>query len=329
MSRATRPGLVGLVLLLSSCGLGRDRGITNEHDDRLERDQSFEIDGTERNYHLYLPENPSNAPIVFLLHGNGGSADQILGIERTKAPFEVWLDVAFRENLVLVVPDGLVGPDFGQGWNNKQGWNDCRTDAPTNPDADDVTFLGALLDEVQDTYGLEDQQVFVTGVSNGGLMSQRLADAIPERLDAIAVVVASRPVNNECDSPTTPVPVLFMNGTDDPILPYDGGQIDGGRGLLLPTLDTVAYWVERNRADPTPIETVLADTDGGEGSTIVRRTYAGGADGADVEHYEVIGGGHTEPSIQERYSRIYKRIVGEQNGDIEMAEEIWSFFERQ
>jgi len=43
-------------------------------------------------------------------------------------------------------------------------------------------------------------------------------------------------------------------------------------------------------------------------------------------HYEVVNGGHTEPSIQERYSNLYKLIVGNQNGDIEMAQEIWGFF---
>ena len=37
-------------------------------------------------------------------------------------------------------------------------------------------------------------------------------------------------------------------------------------------------------------------------------------------------GGHTEPSISERYSSIWLSIVGNQNGDIEMANEVWDFF---
>jgi polyhydroxybutyrate depolymerase len=117
-----------------------------------------------------------------------------------------------------------------------------------------------------------------------------------------------------------------MNGTDDPILPYDGGQIGVARGIVMSTNDSVAYWVERNGANPTATRTDLPDADTGDMSTIVRYTYDAGPGGAVVEHYEMVGAGHTEPSSAERYGRIYKAVVGEQNGDIEMAEEIWKFF---
>lgn len=313
--------LISLVLV-AGCGFIPERGV-GEHSSQLVRDQSIDVAGSIRNYHLYVPADPADASTVLLLHGNGGSADQLIGVDRAKAPYTVWLDIAERENLLLIVPDGATGP------NGKQGWNDCRTDAKTNPATSDTDVLSSLLDDVQARYGNGSRPVFVAGTSNGGMMSQRLADELPERLDAVAVVVASRPINNECADSTVALPILFMNGTDDPILPYDGGNIAGDRGEVLPTVGTVAHWVERNRADTSAVRTDVPDRDTRDGSRIIRLTYAGGTGGAVVMHYEVVNGGHTEPSMAQRYGRLFKRIVGEQNGDIEMAEEIWSFFDAQ
>ncbi len=181
-----------LLSLLTSCGNKNNPPISPENEARLLRDQGFVSSGLTRNYHLFLPENPSSAPIVFLVHGNSGSSNQILGLIGTKAPFKIWMDIARQDNIILVVPDGVEGP------NDEQGWNDCRLDAWTNPNADDVSFLNSLLDDVKSRYGTSATPVSKAGISNGGLMAQRLAEEIPEKLDAIAVVVASKPANSEC-----------------------------------------------------------------------------------------------------------------------------------
>jgi len=312
--------LTGIIVFLTACSNGGRPTLDPTHEAGLLRDQTIEISGQSRNYHLYRPANLSSPSIVMLLHGNGGSSDQILGLEGTKAPYKVWLDIALQENLLLVVPDGLLGP------NDKQGWNDCRNDAPTNSAVDDVAYLGELLSFVQSRYDAANVRVFIVGTSNGGFMAMRLAQEIPERLDGAAFVVASRPVNSECVDSTSPLPVLIMNGTEDPITPYAGGQIAGNRGEVFSTIDTVDYWVARNQTTTTPIEFNVPDRDTEDDSTIKRLSYGNGANNSVVEHYEVLNGGHTEPSIQERYGRIFKLIVGNQNGDLEMAEEIWAFF---
>ena len=313
--------LLSCVLLLVGCGSNGTSSIDPIHEIGLQAKQTITVAGVQREYYIYLPTEPSTAATVLLLHGNsGGSSGQILGLNGKIAPYKVWLDIALRENLILVVPDGVIGP------NGNQGWNDCRNDAPTNPASDDVSFISALLDNVQNSYGNSAEKVYSVGTSNGGLMTLRLADAMPERLKAIAVVVASKPVNSECVDSTVPLPVLFMNGTSDPILPYNGGQIGTDRGIVLSTIDTVNFWINRNQTDTGPVQPVITDIDQSEDSTVLHYTYANGVNGATVEHYEVVNGGHTEPSIQERYGRLFKLIVGEQNGDLEMAEEIWKFF---
>jgi len=286
----------------------------------LQTNQNIEIDGVVRSFHLYLPENPKNAQIVFLLHGNRGSADQLLGLTGLVAPNKIWMNIAQRENLILVVPDGALGPE------GHQGWNDCRTDALNNPKTDDVQFVNSLIDEITTKYKQADSKIFSVGVSNGGMMSMRLADEIPNRLHAFAAIVASRPINTKCADADVPVSALIMNGTADPILPYTGGHIRPRRGELYSTIDTVAYWVNRNQANTTSGFIELDNSEADDNSTVRIQSYDNGTNNSRVVHYEMIDGGHTEPSIAEQYDPLYKIVVGEQNNDIESAEEIWKFF---
>ncbi len=289
----------------------------------LLENRSIRVSNQDRQFHLYLPGEPETSPIVLLLHGNGGSSDQILGLTGTKAPHKVWLDIAHQENIILVIPNGSIGPD------GRRGWNDCRDDARTNPDSDDLRYISELIGFVQDAYGSTDSPVYSVGTSNGGFMSMRLAAEIPAAIDAIAIIVASKPVNSECIEPGVPVSALFMNGTQDPILPYNGGQIATDRGEVFSTAETVNYWIERNQTDTTPTVFDIPNSDSEDESTVYRYSYRNGIGDTVVEHYEVVNGGHTEPSIKERYGTLFKLIVGNQNGDIEMATEIWEFLKLQ
>jgi len=290
------------------------------HTPGLQNKRTIRVDGLARRYQVFLPNDLNLAQTVLLLHGNRGSSDQLLGLQGTKSPFKIWMDIALRENLILIVPDGEEGDE------GFQGWNDCRTDAPNNPNTDDVKFLSTLIDSVTTEFNTNEQAVFVAGISNGGMMSMRLADEAPDRLRAFASVVASRPLNTQCADATTPISVLIMNGTADPILPYEGGHIKPRRGELFSTNDLVSYWVNRNQANTVNNVVVLEDRNTRDNSNINLSSYTGGANNTQVHLYEVVGGGHTEPSLAEHYGLIYKRIVGEQNRDIEMAEEIWAFF---
>lgn len=281
--------------------------------------QVLPIGGLNRNYHLYIPNNPVNAPVIFLFHGNGGSYDDMLGITGVKAPYKVWLDIANQENLILVVPNGTLGPS------NSRGWNDCRNDAPRTPTVNDVQFTVSLLDLIKAKYNSNDSKVFAVGTSNGGHFANRLAQEIPERITAFASIVASNAANSECLNTTTKVSALFMNGTDDPFLPYEGGEIDT-TGEVISTENSVAYWVQRNATDTTPVITDLPNLNTNDGSTITTYWYGNGGEGTEVILYKVTNGGHTEPSIAERYSPLWLAIVGNQNGDIEMASEVWNFF---
>jgi polyhydroxybutyrate depolymerase len=305
------------MMLTLSCS---KKDISPEIEKGLLKNQSININGMDRNYHIFIPNNPTNAPVVFLFHGNGGNNDDLLGLTNVKAPYKVWLDIAAQENLIVIVPNGIPGS------NNSRGWNDCRNDAPTNPTSNDVQFVSDLLGFVIAKYNSNASKVFAVGTSNGGHFAIRLAQEIPSKITAFASIVASNSVNSKCTNSNVKVSALFMNGTDDPIMPYNGGQMSSNRGEVFSTDSTISYWVQRNATDMTPEILNLPDLNTTDGSTITKYVYKNGTGGTEVALYKVNNGGHTEPSKVERYSNLFLLTVGKQNGDIEMAYEIWNFF---
>ncbi len=307
-----------LIILSFGC---RKSTISDEIEAGLLKNQVIASGGLARNYHLYVPNNHVNAPVVFLFHGNGGHYDDMLGLSNVKAPYKVWLDIAFEEDIIIAVPNGTISEL------DTRGWNDCRNDAPRTPTVDDVQFVEDLLDLIKERYNSNDARVYAVGTSNGGYFANRLAHEIPHRITAFASIVASNAANSECTITSAKVSALFMNGTDDPYLLYAGGST--GNGEAVATESAVAYWVERNETDLTPIITDIPDLNTNDSSTITKYLYQNGGNGTEVVLFKVNDGGHTEPSIAERYSPLWLAIVGSQNGDIEMAHEVWDFFKNK
>jgi polyhydroxybutyrate depolymerase len=290
----------------------------------LLKNQVINISGIDRNYHLFIPNNPINAPIVMLFHGNGGSFDDMIGLANGgKSPHQLWLDIAERENLILIVPNGIMGPE------NTRGWNDCRTDSARTPISDDVLLTNNLLDFVINTYKANSSKVYAVGTSNGGHFSIRLAQEIPNRITAFAAIVASNTKNSKCVNSTDKVSALFMNGTEDPFVSYNGGKGSNNTGEGFSIEETINYWVIRNQTTQTPIITNFPDINKKDKSTAEKYIYRNGGNNTEVALYKIIGGGHIEPSIAERYGFLYLKLVGNQNADIEMANEVWDFLKNK
>jgi polyhydroxybutyrate depolymerase len=298
-----------------SCGTVR---LSKEHRSAMQTNQRINIHGITRTFHLYNPSQTVNKPIVFLFHGNGGSADGIAGLTKVKAPYLPWFDIAKKEGLILVIPDGMIGPE------KSQGWNDCRNDAPRIPATDDVGFINTLLDTLQQTLRFNVQKVYMVGTSNGGHFVMRLAQEIPHRITAFATIVATYASSSKCTSSSIPVSALYMNGTADPLIPYMGGNTENGS--IISTDSIISYWVKRNG---TQINPTITQFPSNGNSTVLSYHYQNGIHDTEVMLYKVVNGGHIEPSQRERYSFLWTSFVGTQNADIESAEEIWKFFKEK
>jgi len=278
-------------------------------------------DGLRRRFRVYRPSLDNSSfrmPVVIALHGRGSTGKGMVIL--TRRGFE---KLAASEKFMVVYPDGI-----------GMSWNDGRIDEEANDRAfrdeiDDVGFISALIDYMIGEYNADPFRIFVTGISNGAIMAYRLACELSDKITAIAPVDGNIPVMlyPGC-SPSFPVSVLAINNVDDPLVPFDGGEIYGRRrkvklGKILSTEKSIKFWVSRNKCSGTPFVTEEPDKDPRDGTRVIRKSYVNGINGTEVILYEIEGGGHTWPGgIQ------YKpeSVIGKTSRDIDANKVIWSFF---
>lgn len=288
----------------------------------------IDIDRPEGSRHYLFAEPdhlaPGKHPLVILLHGHGGSAEQLLGQQGTAAPLSIWLKIADREQVLIAAVDGRKGAD------DRKGWNDCRADASSNPQVDDEGFISAVIDREIAQHNVDPARVFVMGFSNGAIMTYRLATNLAPKLAGFAAVSGSMAAKSLCTEPKVPLSALIVSGTSDPIVPYAGGEIhlftSHNRGSVTGMESSVALW---RKLDGTsdPVSSVdIAHLDANNKTRAQRTMWGGDPHKLQVEFLKIDQGGHIEPSISQHPGRIYTMIVGAQNGDVEIAEEAWAFF---
>lgn len=274
-------------------------------------------EGIPRTYHIYLPEGfnqQKSLPLVLALHGGGGTGrkfDQVLAQGQFKT-------IANQRGVILVFPDGM----------NRQ-WSDGRTQhLKRNKSYDDVGFLSKVIDKMIEDYGVDAQRVYVTGISNGGFMSVRLALDLSDKIAAIAPVTAQLPLALQDKTPKHPISVMIVNGTEDPIVPYQGGHVrlfkfGRSRGEILSTADTIEHFRLRNECHSRPQKTSLPDTDPNDGTRVEMEKYIDCADQTEVTLVRVIGGGHTWPGGAQY---LKPKLIGRVSKDINASAMIIDFF---
>jgi polyhydroxybutyrate depolymerase len=283
-----------------------------------------------RKFHLAVPARAvaGRLPLVIMLHGHGMSGASMMhptaGWISFRDPALAWLEIVDREGILYLAPDGWKGSD------GKRGWNDCRADAPTNPNTDDIGFIRALIDKAVAEHHADPARVYVIGISNGGSMAWRAAIELAPRIAAVSVLSALMPAKSLCQAPSTPMSVLVAHGTADPIAPYDGGKIGfwllRGRGSGIGIDESVRIWRDLDRLPPTPEVTTVPHRDPEDMTTLTSYLWGEAPAGLQVKLYKVIDGGHNQPSTAYRLPWLLSALVGKQNGDVEFAEEAWAFF---
>jgi polyhydroxybutyrate depolymerase len=227
--------------------------------------------------------------------------------------------LADRDGFVVAYPQGFEGH-----------WNDCRRAADyaaRRLNVDDVAFFEALVERLRRERGVDPARVFVAGVSNGGHFVFRLALERPRRIAGAAAFAANLPApdNNICDSRGQPPPMMIVNGTDDPINPYEGGTVTlfgfGNRGTVLSARDTARHFAG-SAARPTIRR--LDPRVRGDRSWVERAEWRTPGRNA-VVLLSVHGGGHVVPQAVYRP----RRLLGRATSAIDGPAEAWAFFRRQ
>ena len=173
-------------------------------------------------------------------------------------------------------------------------------------------------------FSVDRDRVCVTGMSNGGFMSLRLACELSTQISGAGIVAATLPSGAEklC-LPRRPVTILMFNGTEDPLVPYNGGYVkvfNIRRGKILSTDQTIALWKKADQCPAAPAVTELPDSDPGDGTRVVLTTFSPCGGNARVALYTIRGGGHTWPGGDQYFS---ERLIGKTCRDINASEIIW------
>lgn len=303
--------LVSLLFADQACVRGGD--ISQEDSPLISKTMSH--DGLERSYQLLVPasyDRKQSTPLVMALHGGGGDGELMCTVRGGVQ------ELAEDEGFIVVCPDGVE-----DHWNDGRELDKWRAHAE---DIDDVGFLLALIDHLLRAYAIDPERIFVTGISNGGKMSLRLACEATDTFAAAAPVIASLPANLDCQ-PSRPISILQMNGTEDPLMPWEGGLVHFYRqelGEALTTPDMIAFWVTANDCDPVPQSEWLPDEDPQDETRIHRDTYTECSNGEQVVLYTVDGGGHTWPGGPQYLPEF---IIGRASRDLHAGNVIWEFFE--
>ncbi|WP_303922009.1 PHB depolymerase family esterase [Draconibacterium sediminis] len=276
-----------------------------------------EVDGLERNYELFVPENYSEGndyPVVFVLHGGGGKAGRMPRF--TKYRFN---ELAERDGFIAVYPNGY-----------KKGWNDGDRDTlavARRLNIDDVGFFDVLIDDLDKKLSIDRDRVFACGISNGGFMVQRLALERSEVFKAIAVVAANMSEDQQQIVPENPVSVLFICGNADPLVPYNGGPVTvlkQKRGEVVSVDKSVNFWKQQNGCFELAEESELPDTNTSDDCTVHKTVWKNPDDpNIRVVNLRVENGGHTWPGTRQY---LPKKLIGNVNQDIDGCDVIWEFF---
>jgi polyhydroxybutyrate depolymerase len=210
------------------------------------------------------------------------------------------------------------GGSQGGGQNGGQNPDDENRKRPEP--VDDVAFLNQMLDQLALKYSVDTRRIYATGLGEGGFMALRVGCSMADRVAAIAPVGAELPKAMIC-LPSRPVPALFLDGTDDPIVPYGGGTYKPGRFHLLSAEDSAKAWAKFDRCEEKPAQGKLpaADKGGKETRTF---TFSACHDNAQVALYAVKDAGNTWPGGEQYTS---EKEVGKVSNALNANETVWSF----
>ncbi len=338
LMKRTRVSIVAVVSFLSLIYYAFDparsagntaRAGAGQPDILTSKEQSIQVGAGKRWFLVHRPAPLSpGAPVVILLHGGTGNMNQAF-----RDVFGQGLaQLSDQNGFLLLIPNGT-NANSGNPRGKRQHWNDHRN--PSGQSAapvDDVKFILTLIEWAAETHGIDRSRVFVTGASNGGMMTYRLLIEAPEAFAGGAAFIANLPKATPAEaSEGQPVPLMIANGTDDPLMKWEGGLV-GARGqqdVVLSAPATRDFWIARNRASGTPdTPRQLPDSAPQDGCHIVVNDYPAEENGARIRFVVMEGGGHTIPSRAggRKRSAFIERLTGTLCKDTDGADLAWQFF---
>lgn len=269
-------------------------------------------------YRLHLPPNceaDGPRPLVLAFHGAFSSPDEMAE--------ESGLDaLADREGLIVAYPVGSGFMGLLQHWNSGH----CCGPA-SEADVDDVAFTRRVIAAVDRRAAVDWSRVYVVGMSNGAMMTHRVASEMSDVVAAAAAVsgtIGGRPAEGErvwrISSPSRPVPILLMHGDADEVVPWEGGvdPIGSDGRTFLSVAESVDFWRDANRTLAEP------EVESQRMQRITRSRWRGEESASEVVLYRVAEWPHAWPGGE--YTRDLPS--SDAMAGFEAIDEVWSFLSR-
>jgi len=275
--------------------------------------QILNFEGLSRSYNLYIPEKFKDdklLPLLVVLHGRTGTSQRMADLSDFNTRAE-------QHGFVAAYPQGLQ-----KQWNYLHGISGYR------PQPNDSEFLLRMIEQISVAHPVDKNRIFLTGISNGGFMAQRLACYAPEKFAAFASVAAGgyAHMDAECKQ-GQPVSMLYIHGTSDTKVPWNGLTLKDSKGnqqaVTMPIAESLKFWSNQNRCGATVDKVEIIESGRSPGTQVRRFQSTECANGADMVLYAIINGGHNWPGVADF---IPPSVAGLVNLDIHASDVIWEFF---
>ena len=217
---------------------------------------TLESSDLQRKYRIHLPKTDDVnqiLPLVIVLHGYG---DFPWLIEY----YSGFSKLSDKHQFIAVYPQGT-----RENQNGKFSWNagSCCNPALENQ-VDDVKFIEDLIDSLLKTYPIDQNRIYLTGFSNGGMLTHRIASVIPQKITAAAVVAGS--VGGTIDGnkyytiakPKKALPIMMIHGENDTTVPFLGGTNENNNATFTSFAESINFWVQNNMCNEEPDQTITS-----------------------------------------------------------------------
>ncbi|MFN3604714.1 MAG: alpha/beta hydrolase family esterase [Leptonema sp. (in: bacteria)] len=251
-------------------------------------------------------EETRTFPLIISLHGGGGNFDSNLILSKGRL-----LELKEKYHFFLILPEGY-----------KKQWNDGRNFDPNINSINDVGYLKTIIKYAIENFPINRDQIFIFGISNGGMMSFRFACESSEWIEGFASIAATMPkqIIKTCN-PRKKLKFLLIHGTQDPLVPYEGGVVKvffKERGEVLSAEETIDFWIKKNQCSNKKSTKEIKKNN---------KLYTEIRDYECLEKkirfYKIFNGGHTWPG---GYQYLPEWYIGKTITDFNADEAIIKFF---
>ncbi len=278
-------------------------------------DYSLKHDGLQRTYLIHVPHsyNISTDPTALILAFHGGMGDKEY---MANDEYYNLISKSDKEGFIVVFPNGaskFVSGKFAT-WN---AGNCCAYARDKN--IDDIGFIQKLVEELKTKFNIDSEKIYATGMSNGGMLSHRIACDLTDTFAAIASVAGTD--NYDSCNPSAPISIMHIHAKDDAHVLFNGGAGDDAFKdkskvtEFTSVEETISRWVKRNHCSSEP-KRVLKK----EGAYC--DLYTGCDDNVEVKLCVTETGAHSWPGG----NKPPRKKAASPSNAISAVDEMWDFF---